>query len=279
MAPSTHLSNAGYAPATHTRSDVDRSSTSPGASPPPAVMSPGVRAGPALGLAVIIVVTEYVARRVLAPALPTIGAPVVNDMLASALAYGLMVAIVVPDSARSVASLRRAVGGVLGYTRTWLPWIGAAAFLGSVVVLAPLDGLLWGAVRLPSFTAPAATTVLFASAATPLSVVSLLLVNGVVIPLAEERLWRGLIQPRLRVAWGLVPALAVTAVLFSLKHAIVDASMGRLLALTAGGLVLGVVAYRGGGADGEAAGWRASAVSHMVGNLAATSLALASGLL
>jgi membrane protease YdiL (CAAX protease family) len=242
-------------------------------------MSPGVRPGPALGLAVIIVVTEYVARRVFAPSLPTIGAPAVNDMLASALAYGLLVAIVVPDSARSVASLGRAIGGVLAGARGWLPWIGSAVFLASVMLLAPLDALLWGAVRLPSFTAPASTTILFASAAMPLSVLSLLLVNGVVIPLAEERLWRGLIQPRLRVAWGLAPGLLVTAALFSLKHVIVDASPGRLLALTAGGLVLGIVAYRAGDADGGAAGWRASAVSHMVGNLVATSLALASGLL
>jgi membrane protease YdiL (CAAX protease family) len=95
-----------------------------------------------------------------------------------------------------------------------------------------------------------------------------------VIPLAEERLLRGIIQPQLLVAWGTLPALAITAVLFSLKHAIVDASLGRLLAITAGGLVLGIVAYRAGHGDSRQDGWHASAVSHVVGNLVATSLGL-----
>jgi membrane protease YdiL (CAAX protease family) len=278
MASPTQLSGTDYATATDTRSGVHRSSVSPGASPPPGATSPGVRAGPALGLVALIVVTEYLARRVLAPSLPTIGAPVVNDMLATALAYGLLAAIVAPKPERSVAAFRRALGGILAGARTWLPWIGAVAFLGSVIVLTPLDAVLWGTVRLPSFTAPPSTMVLFASAATPLTVLSLLAVNGVVIPLAEERLWRGLIQPRLRGAWGLAPALLTTAVLFSLKHVVVDASPGRLLALSVGGLVLGVVAYRAGGAAGGTTGWRTSALSHMVGNLVATSLALASGL-
>jgi membrane protease YdiL (CAAX protease family) len=227
----------------------------------------------------LIVVSEYLARRILAPSLPTVGAPVVNDMLVTALAYGLLVTIATSLSSRSGIPPGRALDGILARARTWLPWIGAVAFLASALVLAPLDVRLWGAVPVPSFTAPASTMRLFASAATPLAAVALLLVNGIVIPIAEERLWRGMIQPRLRAAWGLAPGLLVTAVHFSLKHAIVDASLGRLLAITAGGLVLGLVAYRAGGADGGTAGWRASAVSHMAGNLAATSLALASGLL
>jgi membrane protease YdiL (CAAX protease family) len=104
--------------------------------------------------------------------------------------------------------------------------------------------------------------------------VSLLLVNGVVIPLAEERLWRGLIMPRLCTVLGLAPGLLLVSILFSLKHVIVDASLGRLLAITVGGLVLGVVAYLADRSGRGASGWRASAVSHMVGNIVATSLAL-----
>jgi membrane protease YdiL (CAAX protease family) len=239
--------------------------------------SPGGAAGLALGLAAIIVVAEYLARRLLAPALPTLGSPVVNDMLAMTLCYLLLVLLTAPPGARSPAALGRALRGVAASARSWLPWIGGVAFLLAVLVLAPVDALLWGTVRLPSFAVPASETVLFAGAAVPLAAISLLLVNGVVVPLAEERLWRGLIQPRLRVAWGLASGLLVTAVLFSLKHAIVDASLGRLLAITAGGLVLGGVAFRAGGAEGGRTGWRASGVSHMVGNLMATSLALAAG--
>jgi membrane protease YdiL (CAAX protease family) len=243
----------------------------------------------ALGLAGIIVLAEYLARRMLAPTLPSIGAPpvnseslpigppVFNDMLATGVIYGLLVTLVIPRHDRTLAALGGAIRGVAAQARGWLPWIGGALFLGAVVALAPLDAQLWGGVRLPSFTVPPSTTVLFASAAAPLAIVSLLVVNGVVIPLAEERLWRGLIQPQLRVAWGVVPSLVVTAMLFSLKHAIVDASLGRLLALVAGGLVLGLVAYRASESHGVGSGWKASAVSHMAGNLVATSLALMAG--
>jgi UDP-N-acetylmuramyl pentapeptide phosphotransferase/UDP-N-acetylglucosamine-1-phosphate transferase len=77
---------------------------------------------------------------------------------------------------------------------------------------------------------------------------------------------------------GVVPGLLVTAVLFSLKHAVVDASLGRLLALSVGGLALGVVALRASSnADGRG-GWQTSTVSHAVANIATTSLALAAGL-
>jgi membrane protease YdiL (CAAX protease family) len=258
--------------------------------PPDSGTRSGGGVAQALGLAGLIVLAEYLARRLLAPTLPSIGAPpvnseslpigapVVNDMVAAALIYGLLLALVVPRHDRPMAALVQAARGIARQAATWLPWIGGVLFLAAVVASMPLDAWLWGDVRLPSFTVPPSTTVLFASASVPLAIASLLLVNGVVIPLAEERLWRGLIQPRLRVAWGVIPALLVTAALFSLKHAIVDASLGRLLALTLGGLVLGLVAYRGRESDGGS-GWKASAVSHMVGNLIATSLALMAGAL
>jgi len=245
----------------------------------------------ALGLAALIVLAEYVARRILAPTLPSIGAPpvnsanlpigapVFNDMAATALIYGLLLLLVAPSQSRSLAALGLALREIAQQAKGWLPWVGGVLFLVAVVVVVPLDALLWGGVQLPSFTVPASSTVLFAGAAMPLAIGSLLIVNGVVIPLAEERLWRGLIQPRFRVAWGLVPALLVTAALFSVKHAIVDATPGRLLALTVGGLVLGFVAYRAGGSDGGRSGWKASAVAHMVGNIIATSMALAAGAL
>jgi membrane protease YdiL (CAAX protease family) len=232
--------------------------------------------GFALGLAGGIVVAEYLARRALAPTFPVIGSPTVNDMLATALCYVVLVMLAVPADHRSAAALRRAVRGVLAACRTWLPWVGGALMLVAVVVLALLDRALWGSVTLPSFTVPPADTVLAASLAGPLAIVALLLVNGLVIPLAEERLWRGIIQPRLLVAWGALPALAVTAVLFSVKHAIVDASLGRLLALAVGGLVLGIVAYRSGHHEDRQDGWHASAVSHIAANVVATSLALLS---
>ena len=57
----------------------------------------------ALGLAVAIVVTEYPARKIVPPTLPTIGSPTVNDMLAAALCYGLLVTLTAPAAACSPA--------------------------------------------------------------------------------------------------------------------------------------------------------------------------------
>lgn len=253
---------------------ISHPSATPDAANTPAV---GGLTGMALGLAVVVVATEYLARRVVAPSLPVVGAPVVNDMLAAAVAYGLLVTVVTPSPLRSPAGLGEALRGVARQMIRWLPWLGGVLFLVGVLAVAPLDAWLWGDVRLPGFTAPASSIVLFASAGPLLATVSLLLVNGVVIPLAEERLWRGSIQPNLRLACGVIPGLLATAVLFSLKHAIVDGSLGRLLALTVGGLVLGLVAYRASTAAGVRTGWQASAVSHMVGNLVATGVALAYG--
>lgn len=86
---------------------------------------------------------------------------------------------------------------------------------------------------------------------------SLVCVNCALIPVAEEWLWRGVVQPRFVRALGRSGGIAFAAVLFSLKHALVDASLGRLLNLTAFGVV-GVVASR--------TSWRASAVSHVALN-------------
>ena len=235
--------------------------------------------GPALGLVAAIVLAEYAARRVLAPALLTIGAPVVDDMLATALCYGLLVTYAAAPASRSLAGLGGALRAVGAGSRSWPAWIGAVLFLLTGVALAPRDARLWGPVTLPSYTAPRADAALLTEAARPLGIAALLLVNGLVIPLAEERLWRGAIQPRLVAACGLLPGLLATAVLFSLKHAIVDASLGRLIAITAGGLVLGVVAHRAAGPGLGRSGWPTSAVSHAVGNTVATCLAIAAGAL
>lgn len=236
--------------------------------------SAGAAAGAALGLALLIIAAEYLARHVVAPILPLIGAPMVNDMLASALCYTLLVLATAAAYERKPAVLGRALLGIFGREWSWLALAGGAAFLLLVVILMPLDMALWGSVTLPSYTAPPSDVRLLTGLATPLTIAALMTVNGIVIPLAEERLWRGMIQPRLLLAWGLLPALLTTAFLFSLKHVVVDASLGRLIALFVGGLALGYVAHRAGGGDGGRLGWRVTAISHMLANLAATGLIL-----
>jgi membrane protease YdiL (CAAX protease family) len=101
-------------------------------------------------------------------------------------------------------------------------------------------------------------------------VVSLITVNDLFVPIAEEYLWRGLVQVRLIRVLPLPIAIGLTAVLFSLKHALVDASLGRFLALIAFGVICGVVAQH--------KNWRRSAALHMVVNTITTIIGLTFGL-
>jgi membrane protease YdiL (CAAX protease family) len=215
-------------------------------------------------LVAAIVAVEYVARHVVAPALPVLGAPIVDDMVVMGAAYvALSLAVARVLGASPPAKALR--GFVVAMTR-WQGWVGIAAALGADIAGSLLDHGLWAEVHLPSFQVPPSTVVV-AAALTWLGPVSLLVVNGVVVPVAEEWLWRGAVQPRLVNALGVWAGVAVTALLFSVKHAIVDASLGRLAAIVGMGLVLGWVARR--------ASWQASSIAHIGVNTMATAVLLA----
>ena len=77
---------------------------------------------------------------------------------------------------------------------------------------------------------------LLESAAPLLVVASLLVVNGVVVPVAEEWLWRGLIQPRLTLGLGLV--MGVLAARHDWRASAFAHSVANLVA-TSIGLVVG----------------------------------------
>jgi membrane protease YdiL (CAAX protease family) len=223
----------------------------------------------ALGLAIAIVVVEYIARHFALFWLPTLGALRVNDMLVAGICYLGLVAATVPPERRALGALAQNVRAIFDEARGLPVWLGALAAIGAGVLVL-LDQLLWGGVALPSVHSPWRwDLVLLAPAAPVLVAASMLLVNGWVIPFAEEWLWRGNMLPKLSGAIGQIAGLLVTSLLFSLKHALVDASLGRLLALTAFGLVMSVLALR--------RGWRASALAHALANTLATILALASG--
>lgn len=78
----------------------------------------------------------------------------------------------------------------------------------------------------------------------PLLAVVLLLGNGVAVPIAEEQVWRGIIQTEFVASWGAVVGILLTAVLFALKHVVIDLSLSRVTTLIVLGLVLGVVRHR-----------------------------------
>jgi len=129
--------------------------------------------------------------------------------------------------------------------------------LAAVAVAQRLDAALFGS------NAAAGAALVGAVEAAPWIALVLLLGNGVVGPAAEERVWRGVAQTDLVGRWGVAAGVVVTAVLFSLKHAVIDASLGRLFTITALGLVWGGVRHRWGTG--------ASTVAHVTTNTVATS--------
>ncbi|WP_218780602.1 CPBP family intramembrane glutamic endopeptidase [Halorarum halophilum] len=103
--------------------------------------------------------------------------------------------------------------------------------------------------------------------ASPWVAVLLLVGNGLLAPIAEERVWRGIVQTELVDTWGVAPGIAVTAVLFALKHVVVDGSVARLTTLLALGLVFGLVRHRWGTAS--------STVTHVATNTIASASIIA----
>lgn len=152
-------------------------------------------------------------------------------------------------------------------------WKGAGWLLLLVLAgsgLPVVDRLLWGQVSLPmADSAYRNPTVWLADQVPLLRAVSLVLVNGVFVPIAQEFLWRGVIQVRLLHVLPKGLAIGLTAVLFSLKQVVVDASLGRLLALIAFGVICGIVAA---GKD-----WRQSAALHLFANTATSMMDLVFG--
>lgn len=158
------------------------------------------------------------------------------------------------------------------FPRDRLFWYALAAFGGATLFALPMDSWLASRVTLPAVESPIRSeTVWLAEWRLVLGAVSLLLVNGVWVPIAEEFLWRGHVQPQLQASLPLGAAITLTAVLFSLKHAVVDASLGRFFFITAFGLIVGFVAAR--------RRWQAAAVLHMTVNILATTLILVARLL
>lgn len=97
---------------------------------------------------------------------------------------------------------------------------------------------------------------------TPLLAVVFLLGNGVAVPIAEELVWRGIVQTELVAKWGAVVGILLTAVLFALKHVVVDLSLARITTLVVLGLVLGILRRRYGTVS--------STVTHIGVNLLST---------
>lgn len=139
--------------------------------------------------------------------------------------------------------------------------------LGLSAAAAQVDALLFD---LEGLEAGFSATVETAVDAYPWIVPVFVLGNGIVVPFAEELVWRGIVQTALVERLGAPVGIGVTALLFALKHVVVDLSVARLTTLLVLALVYGLVRHRWGTG--------ASTVAHAVANLVATAGFLATTL-
>jgi membrane protease YdiL (CAAX protease family) len=225
----------------------------------------------ALAIVILIVSTEYFFRHYFLFWLPVLGTMRVNDMISLLFAYSLLVGALGFIAAVEWSKEWHAVGrAVYDCVTSWsyTPWIIALAL--NIGIVSMLDRLLFSNIMLPVFeSAHHDSTVWLLGLAPTMKGISLLFVNGLCIPVAEEFLWRGLVQPRLVRILSLPLGIGTTAILFSLKHVIVDGNFGRFLMVCGFGVICGIFAHR--------KGWSASAALHALINTTSSILALALG--
>ncbi len=92
--------------------------------------------------------------------------------------------------------------------------LGVVVAIVLLAVAGPIDATLFGAGETNAAASNAMTEAL---RGTPLLAVVLLLGNGVAVPIAEEQVWRGIVQTELVASWGVAVGILLTAVLFALK--------------------------------------------------------------
>jgi uncharacterized protein len=97
--------------------------------------------------------------------------------------------------------------------------------------------------------------------------VLLLVANSLVAPICEEIAWRGVIQTAFVRAWGPWIGIGVTALLFAMKHVVLDGTFARITTLLMLGLVFGVVRHR--------LGTGSATVAHVLVNLYSTGVLIA----
>lgn len=226
----------------------------------------------ALAAVGLVIGGEYFFRHYVLFWLPTFGTLLVNDMLSLFLIYLLLT---VGLGSFMYVNWRQEFAGIVQALREGLTSLNFTflilALVLSVWALSMVDRLLWGNIKLPMIISSHRNPTIWLAQLAPIfKAVSLILVNGLFVPIAEEYLWRGLVQVRLIRIFPTPLAIGLTAILFSLKHALVDASLGRFLALIAFGVICGVAAQR--------SSWRGSAALHIVANMITTVLGLVFGL-
>jgi membrane protease YdiL (CAAX protease family) len=156
-------------------------------------------------------------------------------------------------------------------TRSWNSTFWFILLVLSIVIIPFFDKLFWGRFALPMVVSSYQNSIIWlGDLALIMTVLSLIFVNGVFVPIAEEYLWRGIAQACFLRIFPSSLAIGLTSALFSFKHVLVDASWGRFLTLTAFGVICGIAAKQ--------KGWQSSAALHIFINTIATVMGLVMGL-
>ena len=171
----------------------------------------------ALAVVGLVIGGEYFFRHYVLFWLPTLGTLLVNDMLALFLCYLLLSAglgwLMHTNWRQELAGIGRSLREGL---TSWNFTFSLLALVLGVWGLARLDRLLWGNVDLPMYVSTYRNTTVWLPELAPiLKVTSLILVNGLFVPIAEEYLWRGLVQVRLVRILPVPLAIGVTAIFFA----------------------------------------------------------------
>lgn len=196
-----------------------------------------------VGIAAGWIVLEVALRRGVVPPLASVlGSPFAADWATMVVGFPLVAGLLL-----WVASRLGRPPGEWGYDwsrRSLLAGVaGIVVALVVMVVAVQVDARLFA---LEQVGAAFGTAIGDALRATPALVALFLIGNGLVVPVAEEAVWRGVVQSELVEAWGAPAGIALTAALFALKHVIVDLSVVRVTTLLALGIVLGLLRHRYG---------------------------------
>jgi membrane protease YdiL (CAAX protease family) len=209
----------------------------------------------------IWLVFEFLARRLGTFALGSwLGNPRAGDLALSLFAFPI-IAWGIACYAASHGIDRQAWGYRWSLQTVAVGALGGLLIIGLLFVTAQVDRALFGQGAAQAAQAQAG----FESST--LVMLLLLVVNGVVIPISEELVWRGVVQTALTRAWGLAAGVGVTALAFAFKHVLIDGSLARITTLLAFALVVGLIRARWGTGS--------STITHVVANLLASSVFLA----
>jgi len=222
----------------------------------------------ALAVISLVIAGEYFFRHYVLFWMSTVGTLQVNDMISLFIVYLLFLAgigkVMKTDWPRELAWIWHAIQES---ARSWNSTFWFILLVLSIVILPYFDRLFWGRFTLPMLVNSNQNPIVWLSDIAPImTALSLIVVNGVFIPIAEEYLWRGIAQARFLRIFPSSLAIGLTSALFSFKHVLVDASWGRFLTLTAFGVICGVVAKQ--------KGWQSSAALHIFINTVATVMGL-----